>query len=642
MRFVVLSGLLLLSALLAFGQVKYSTNSKRAIKFYEDAELLLRQRRFSEAITKFKEAVERDNDFIEAHIRLAFSYDILRELKAQQYHLEQVIRIAPNSARYKNAFYSLGKVYFNQGKYEAAGELLAKLQTFGIDNERMLKDVNDLQRNINFALEHIQKPIDINPEPMPEVLNSFPLQYFPVLTADEQTIIYTSRDGVSFHDDENIVVSTKDEDGNWQSPVGISPNINSQFNEGTSTISADGRTLIFTNCEGRPGLGSCDLFISYKTGHEWSVPENLGKNVNSMSWDSQPSLSADGRKLFFISDRAGGQGKRDIWMSVKDRNNQWGKAVNLGRPVNSPEDEVSPFIHVNGNTLFFASTGFPGFGGYDLYKSEWLDSMWSEPENLGYPLNTHEDQVSLFVSTNGKNGYYSYERTNDAGQKESLLYHFSFPLGGILDYKSIYLTGHVYDIETREPLGATIELYKLGEEDPLSIFDSDSETGEYFSILNENTKIALYIERSGYLFESQTFEITAESGNQIRKDIYLQPIREGNLVRLNNIFFELNSASLTEESKTELLKIARFLAENPGVKIKIAGHTDDLGSDDYNLQLSERRARAVYDFLINQGINPDFLTYMGYGETKPLEENIDERSRSMNRRIEFSIVSYQN
>jgi OmpA-OmpF porin, OOP family len=389
-------------------------------------------------------------------------------------------------------------------------------------------------------------------------------------------------------------------------PVSISPNINSQFNEGTSTISADGRTLIFTNCEGRPGLGSCDLFISYKTGDEWSVPENLGKNVNSVSWDSQPSLSADGRKLYFISDRAGGKGKRDIWLSVKDRNNQWGKAINPGSPINSAEDEVSPFIHVNGTTLFFASTGFPGFGGFDLYKSELKDSVWSEPVNLGYPLNTHEDQVSLFVSTNGKRGYYSYERIKTTGQKESLLYYFNFPSEGILDYKSIYLTGHVYDIETSEPLGATIELYPLGESEPLSIFNSDPETGEYFSILSENTKIALYVERQGYLFESQTFEINAELGDQIRKDIYLLPIKPGNLVRLNNIFFELNSASLTEESITELLKISRFLAENPGVKIKIAGHTDDLGSDDYNLQLSERRAKAVYDFMISQDINPDF------------------------------------
>jgi OOP family OmpA-OmpF porin len=626
----------------AHAQVSYSTKSKKAIKLYQEGELLLKQRRFDSAISRFNAALEKDNDFIEAHLRLAFSYELLRELKAQQYHLEQIVRIAPNAAKYKNVYYSLGKVYFNQGRYAASAELLRKLESFGVDNPRMKKDVNALWNNINYALENINDPIDIRPSPMPGVLNSFPLQYFPVLTADENTIIYTSRDGVSFHDDENIVISTKDEAGDWRKPAGISPNINSQYNEGTCTISADGRTLIFTNCEGRSRVGGCDLYISTKRGDEWSVPKNLGRNVNSMAWDSQPSLSADGRKLYFISDRAGGQGKRDIWMTVKNEDGIWQKAVNMGPTINSSEEEVSPFIHVNGTTLFFASTGFPGFGGYDLYMSELNDSVWSEPANLGYPLNTYEDQVSLFVSTSGKAGYYSYERVTEANVKESLLYSFQFPDEGILENKSIYLTGNVYDAVTEEPLGATIELYHLGDEVPSSVFSSDPITGEYFSILNENSKIALYVRSRGYLFESQTFEILAQSGNEVQRDIYLQPIQKGKSVRLNNIFFEFNSASISEDSKTEILKVAQFINENPGIKILIEGHTDDQGSDDYNMELSERRARAVYEFLINYEISPSALTYAGYGESRPIEENDSEKSRSLNRRIEFSIVEVYN
>jgi outer membrane protein OmpA-like peptidoglycan-associated protein len=627
---------------LLFGQVQYSTKSKRAIKFYQEAELLLRQRRFDEAISRLKDALQKDNDFIEAHLRLAFSYELLREPKAQQYHLEQVVRIAPNSNRYKNVYYSLGKVYFNQGRYEASGKLLDKLQALGIENDRMKLDVADLRENISYALEHIQKPIDIDPTPMASILNSFPLQYFPVLTADEQTIIYTSRDGVTFHDDENIVMSEKNEYGEWQAPVGISPNINSQFNEGTCTISADGRVLIFTNCEGRARVGGCDLYISYKVGYEWSEPENLGRNVNSMAWDSQPSLSADGRKLFFISDRAGGLGKRDIWMSEKDKNDIWQKAVNLGNTVNSREDEVSPFIHVNGTTLFFASTGFPGFGGFDIYKSELAEGGWSAPQNLGYPLNTHEDQVSLFVSTSGRTGYYSYERVNASDQKESLLFSFEFPDEGILDNKSIYLTGTVYDLETEKPLEASIELYDLGDENPTAIFKSDPVTGHYLTVLNENKKIALYVERAGYLFESQTFNVAPESGNEVQHDIYLKPIKQGSSVTLNNIFFEFNSASLTEDSKTELLKIASFIRENPGIQISIEGHTDDQGTEQYNQVLSEERAKAVYDFLINTDISPETLTYVGYGENRPVVDNTDEKGRSRNRRIEFSIVQLEN
>lgn len=622
---------------LGFSQTNYSTKSKKAIKFYEEAQLLLRQRRFNEAIRTLQSALEKDNDFIEAHLRLAFSYELLRELKLQQYHLEQVVRIAPDTKKYKNVYYSLGKLYFNKGEYAHSKAMLSKLEQLGVDNVRIQSDIDHLNTNLDFAIENIKNPIAIEPRPMSQILNSFPLQYFPVLTADENTIIYTIRLGVRFHDDENIVVSTRDEDGNWTKPLSISPNINSQFNEGTCAISADGRTLIFTTCEGRKSLGGCDLYITTKTGDEWSVPKNLGRNVNSRSWESQPSLSADGRKLFFVSDRGGGLGKRDIWMSEKDEQNLWKKAVNLGNRINTKEDEVSPFIHVNGTSLFFASKGYPGFGGFDIYKSELSDTVWQVPQNLGYPLNTYEDQVSLFVSTNGKNGYYSFERKWQTEENQSFLYTFEFPQKGILEHRSIYLTGNIYDEETNEPLEATIELYTLGSEKPISIFTSDPVSGKYFTVLNEGSEIALYVDSRGYLFQSKSFAIDLESGSSISQDIYLKPIKKGNSMLLDNIFFEFNSADLTNDSKTELNKIVGFLTENSALKITISGHTDDLGEIAYNLVLSEKRAKVVHDYLVKSGINPANLTFIGYGETKPLSVGTDEESRKMNRRIEFLI-----
>lgn len=636
MKANILLGVFFISFFLSFGQANYSTKSKKAIKLYEEAQLLIRQRKITDAVEVLKEAVDKDNDFIEAHLKLAFSYELLRNIEGQQYHLEQIVRIDPNSSRYKNVYYSLGKVYFNQGRYEQSHEMLTILERLGIDNARIKSDVEDLNENIQFAVEHIEKPLDIHPQALPEVLNTFPLQYFPVLTADENTIIYTAREGVSFHDDEDIVISNKDEDGNWQQPISISPNINSQFNEGTCTISADGRTLIFTNCDGRQSYGSCDLFISDRSGDEWSVPKNLGKNINSRSWDSQPALSADGRKLFFVSNRAGGKGKRDIWMSQKDAENNWQKAVNLGDVINSTEDEVSPFIHVNGTTLFFASQGFPGFGGFDIYKSEKSASGWSQPVNLGYPINTHEDQVSMFVSTNGKNGYYSFERKGQGKQNKSLLYGFEFPPSSILENASIYLTGNIYDNETKEPLDATIELYDLGSDTPTAIFTSDPVTGKYYTILNKNRKIVLYVDREGYLFESRSFDLSFETDNSNR-DIYLKPIKKGLSVQLNNIFFEVNSALLTTESITELNKLVRFLTLNPTTNIAVCGHTDNQGTAAYNMTLSEKRAKAVYDFLLKHDISADKMTFIGYGESKPISENSDQESMKANRRIEFVI-----
>ena len=621
-----------------FGQTSYSTKSKKAIKHYEEAQLLLSQRRFNEAIGELNRALERDNNFVEAHLRLAFSYEILRELNAQQYYLEQVVRIEPNSNKYKNVYYSLGKVYFNKGMYQKSMEMISKLDKLGIDNPRIKADVEILNRNLGFAIENIQHPIDIHPSPLPDILNSFPLQYFPVLTADENSIIYTVRLGVQFHDDENIVISNRNENGEWEKPISISPNINSQFNEGTCAISADGRTLIFTTCEGRKSYGGCDLYISTKTGDDWSVPKNLGPNINSRAWESQPTLSADGRRLFFISDRGGGLGKRDIWMSQKDRENNWEKAENMGSVLNTKDDEVSPFIHVNGSTLFFASKGYPGFGGFDLYKSEWIDSTWTTPENIGFPLNTHEDQVSLFVSTNGKNGYYSFERKWQTDENQSYLYTFEFPEGGIIENRSIYLTGTIYDSETKEPLEARIELYALGSDEPISVFTSDAISGEYLSVLNEKTQIVLYIDREGYLFQSESFNIKTDNSKSIKKDIYLKPIKKGVSVRLNNIFFDFNSATLTEDSKTELTKVVRFLTVNSGTKITISGHTDDQGSVEYNQSLSEKRAKAVFEFLVNSGINAESLTYIGYGEKMPISTETDEKSRKLNRRIEFTVT----
>ncbi|NJN25033.1 MAG: OmpA family protein [Cyclobacteriaceae bacterium] len=617
-------------------QVSYSTESKKAIKLYQEAEVLLYQRKFPEAIAKLNSALEKDNDFIEAHLRLAYSYDLLRDLRRQQYHLEEVIRIAPLTARYKNVYFSLGKLYFEQGQYAKSETALATLEQLGIDHDRMRADVHELRQNNDFAINGIKNPLDIHPAPLSGELNIFPLQYFSVLTADEKTIIFTSRDGVSFHDDENIVISEKDVSGNWKKPWSISPNINSQFNEGTCTISADGRTLIFTNCEGRKSFGSCDLYISIKTGEEWSVPANLGPEVNSRAWDSQPALSADGRTLYFVSDRGAGIGKRDIWMSQKDQEGRWIQATNLGPAINTREDEVSPFIHVNGSTLFFASKGYPGFGGFDLYKSDRVNTLWTTPQNLGYPINTHQDQVSLFVSTNGQNGYYAFEGIGSDGVKRSELYGFQFPQS-MLPRKSIYLTGHIYDSETKEPLEAQIELYNLANNEQIALFTSDPVSGEYFSILNEKEKIALYVEREGYLFESNFFEIDAFQNNSITRDVYLKPIRMGSSSRLNNLFFEFNSAALTNDSKTELSQLIRFLHKNKDTKIIIAGHTDDQGTETYNQQLSEKRAKAVFDYLINEHIDQDRLTYIGFGESKPIVPNETDENRQLNRRIEFLI-----
>jgi len=642
MRFYLSLLILAFTASLAFTQGKdeYSTRSKKAIKLYEEADILIRQRRFTPAIENLMSALERDRDFLEAHLKLAFCYEILKNPKNQQYHLEQVVRIRPSDPRYRNVYFSLGKVYYNQGKYVEAQKMLTELKRMGITNNRIKTEVERLDENLLYAIENIEKPLDIHPAPISSNVNMFPLQYFPVLTADQNSILFTRRLGHAFYDDEDIYISTRDGNGQWQTPESLSPSINSSFNEGTCSISADGRMLIFTTCEGRQSYGSCDLYVTYKIGDEWMIPSNLGTAINSAAWESQPSLSADGRELYFISNRGGGVGKRDIWMSRLNETDQWQKAWNLGPAINTPEDEVSPFIHVNGQTLFFASKGYLGFGGFDLFKTEKTSAGWSEPANLGYPINDHDDQVSLFITTDGARAYYSYETKSEGVNNRSVIYSFDFPQSEQLVRRSNYVTGVVRDVTNKQPLKAKVELIDLEQDVSVNVFSSDPVSGQYYSILTEGGNYGLYVQAEGYLFESRTFNYKDSSYSQpITEDFYLQPIQRGSKTVLHNIFFEFDSYKLRDESLTELNKVLSFLRANENLKVEISGHTDDLGSDSYNLELSTQRAKTVYDYLVEHDIDPEKLTYHGYGENEPLKKNTDEASRQLNRRIEFKILN---
>jgi outer membrane protein OmpA-like peptidoglycan-associated protein len=632
-------GLMTFTSVLSQDKQTYTTSSKKAIKYYESGNQFIRMRKFQEAIEVFNQAVKKDPDFVEAHLKLAFCYDVLRNLPAQLHHLEEVVRINPANKKYRNVYYSLSKVYFNLGKYDDAEKMIQAFLASGPVREKLKKSTDWLLKNIEFAREEKLHPLDIHPGPLPSVINRFPLQYFPVLTADEGSIIFTGRKGFSYSDDEDIYISSKNCGGEWQIPESISVNINSQFNEGTCSISADGRTLIFTSCVGRDGYGSCDLFVSYKTGEEWSMPVNLGPAINSRSWESQPSLSADGRKLYFISNRPGGIGKRDIWISDLGPDGLWKPAHNLGDAVNTSEDEVSPFIHVDGQTLFFASRGYPGMGGFDIYKSVKNNGGWSDPENIGYPINDHNDQVSLFISATGKNAYYSHETQGNIKEKKSLLYTFSFKEKDVMVRKSNYLKGMVVDVETNKPLRAKIELRDLDSGDLVHVFWSDSVTGNYFSVLTEGGLYGLYVESPGYLFETKTFDyVDVSDPEPVIQDFFMKPMRRGATTVLNNIFFEFDSYELKKSSFTELEKVVKFLQQNPEIHIEIRGHTDNLGDAAYNQKLSGKRAQAVYRYLIKAGVDPERLTYKGYGEEKPVASNEEENGRSLNRRIEFRIT----
>ncbi len=474
-------------------------------------------------------------------------------------------------------------------------------------------------------------------EELPKEINRYGLQYFPVLTIDERTIIYTKRDSNSQGADEDIVFSVKSDSG-WTMAQSLSDKINSDQNEGASTVSADGRTLIFTSCDDGRTYGSCDLFISQKVGNEWSEPVNLGAVVNSSSWDSQPSLSADGRTLYFSSNRPGGYGKRDIWVSRYDKD-KWSVPVNLGESINGSDDEITPTIHANGQLLFFSSKSHLGLGGYDLFYSTKQNKIWEPAVNLSYPINTHNDEISIYVTPNGRFALYAKE-TQESGRVIKSEIVKTKLLSGFLDVKpTSYITGRVFDEESGVSLHANLKLMNLQDSAEVYITSSDPSSGVYFLSITANTRYGVFIDMKNYLFDNLSIESKDNSIlNPDTIDIALKPIKVGNSIVLENLYFDFDSYHLTENSQQELKELSAYLKENPELSFVIEGHTDASGANDYNHSLSLKRAQQVVDYLSAHGIAKTRMRAVGYGSTKPVSNETSLSRSAVDRRIVFRIV----
>jgi len=623
----------------AWTQIPLATKSKKAIELYTEADNFRVRGQFSQAIGMLNEALEKDKNFVEAYYRLGIIYMTVQDFPQAIKNFEKGLSLTDDIRKQKVFWYDLGESYFTIGDYDKAETAISLFLKAEIQNRTKIEHARLLSSNITFARENKNNTSAYRLKRMSDTINAFVMQYFPVLTADQQQLIFTRRMGGGPNDDEDLVISRKNSQGRWDVPESLSKNINTRLNEGTCTISADGRKLIFTSCVGRQGHGSCDLYESVRIGEDWTEPKNLGSNVNSTEWESQPSLSADGRTLYFVSDRRGGVGRRDIWVSSLNEKGQWTRAKNAGKPINTIYDEISPFIHVNNKILYFASNGSVGFGGYDIFFSEKDSSVWTHPKNMGGPINNHEDQFSLFITADGKKGYYSHEESKDGGYSVSHIYEIDIPEESRIRYISNYVKGVVRDKQTREPLAASIELINLETNETESLVSSDSVSGAYLIVLTQGAEYALYVNKKQYLFRSLNFNYSAlKNYEPIVLDIDLEKAAEGTTAILQNIFFDVDKYDLKDKSVTELQKILRFLRENPSFHVEISGHTDNSGSSAYNLQLSQKRSESVNNFLIENGIESQRVTTKGYGSSRPIADNSTEEGRQKNRRIEFKLI----
>lgn len=627
-----------------FGQ-SYSTDNKKAIKLFEQAKDALNSSLFSKSIAFLDEAIELDPDFLEVYLLKSDIYQEMDSVTKQIQSLESALKIS--NSKFPKLYFTLGNAYYRSGFYQKAVDSYNNYLKINSKTEKFVEKARQNIEKCAGAVKLLKQPVPFISVNLGSNINSEDDEYWPSITVDGKTIIFTRLIGAREPIAQRKIMAQEDfytskfVDNQWQpsEPLG---SINTIYNEGAQSISTDGKLLFFTACTRNDGIGSCDIYFSKNKANTWSVPQNAGEPVNSASWESQPSISANGESLYFVSSRSGGKGGMDIWKCdllgfSKAGMPVWGKAFNLGDSINTPGNEMSPFIHSDGKTLYFASDFWPGLGGYDIfYSRQKNDSVWSKPHNIGYPINSYKDEQGLVVDASGKNAYYSSDRPGSKGMDI-----YSFEL-----YKSArptpvsYIKGKVMDGETGLPLCAKVELVDLDNDKSIVNGESCWEKGEFLMCLPLGKEYAFNVSKEGYLFFSENFKLKEkmEFIDPYILEIKLKKIEIGGSVVLRNVFFNTGSYELLPESKVELKRLIDFLILNKSLYIELEGHTDNVGSEELNRVLSESRAKEVYKYLVNIGIEEYRITFKGYGYSQPISSNETIEGRALNRRTEFKIT----
>jgi len=609
--------------------------NKKAIKVYEAAYDLAVEGNYEKSLNKLDEALAIEPKYVEAYLSRAGIYGDLKNYTASVNDFSKAFSLDSIFSSTYLLPYSISLAGI--GNFELA---LEKVTAF-LNNEKLnsqsIKSGNYRKRTYEFALDykknHPSGDYHFDPVNLGDGINTNYLEYYPSLTIDGKKMIFTRRvnNDEDFYESENI-------NGVWSKATPAKGKINTTLNEGAQSISQDGQWLIFTGCNYPEGQGSCDLYISFKTkSGSWTEAENIGAIVNTDLWESAPTLSPDKKDLYFSSNRFNGYGGKDIWVTHRSNTGKWTVPENLGPTINTSGDETCPFIHPDNQTLYFNSNGLPGYGMADLFVTrKGVDNKWTTPLNLGYPINTIDDEGSLIVSSDGYTSYYASDRKN----KNSGLDIYSFILPkDISANKTLWINGNVFDAKSKLGLPSMATLTCLGNANFSTQIQTD-EDGNFLITLPIGYEYSLNINRKGYLFYSDHFSLPENTTDSFFKlNVPLQPIEAGASIVLKNVFFGNNETKLQPESEAELNKIIALLNENPNMKVQISGHTDNVGKKEANQLLSLNRAKSVVNYLIGKGISINRLLPKGFGDTKPLASNDTDEGKSLNRRTEINVVS---
>lgn len=653
-------------------------NIEEGDKFFNEPEVM-----WKEAIPFYLKANTFNPNNALLNYKLGECYLVSSEKSNALEYLEKALKLNPSVAPRLN--FCLGQAYHLALEFDKAITYYSKYQSAVINNPDpwYLDDLKMRIQQCYNGKEIVKKPVRVFVDNLGSNINSKYNEYGGVISADESVIIFTARrdnsvggkiDPMLNENYEDLYISYRQPDGSWSPAENMGKTVNSDDHDAVSAISADGQKFIIFL--GRDNNGG-DLYESVLIGSEWSKPESLGKNVNTKEYhESSACYSPDGSTIYFVSNKPGGLGGHDIYMTTKDDKGKWGEAVNLGPTINTKYDEEGCYMHPDGKTMYFSSMGHTSMGGYDIFKSVWDEATktWSEPENIGYPVNTADNDVFFVISASGKHGYYTSISNKDskglrdlymitflgpekqmvlnnednllAGSKAPIRETVIAPLVEVKEAQLTILKGTITDFLTKKPLEAEIEIVDNQANMTIATFKSNSTTGRYLVSLPAGKNYGIAVKKEGYLFHSENFDIPNTAAFQeVEKDIELKQLSVGSKIVLRNIFFDLDKATLRSESTAELERLTKLMNDVPTLKIELGGHTDSRGSDSYNQQLSEKRAKAVVDYLTSKGIAADRLKWAGYGETQLVNGcsngvTCSDEDHQANRRTEFKVLAF--
>lgn len=612
----------------------------KALKFWKS-------KNYREAERYLKKAVSIDSEYPEALFLLGDLYVRKSQLKKASALWAKLIEVCPN---YKpEVAYFLGSIFLELGKRKEAIELFSKFL------ENMERD-RSYDKEVKIALEEaivldeiMSNPIVFEPTSM-KGLCTIQDEYLATISPDQQTIYFTRRSkkvnkrdgpGAQTRTVEEFSISLKQDDGLFEEGMPMDSPFNTSYNEGGPSITADNTELYFTVCQDIKGYKNCDIYYSQLDALGfWSTPISVGDHINRRdSWESQPAVSANGDRLFFASNRKGGIGGLDIYSCTRDIEGEWSSPKNLGLKVNTKKHEKTPFIHSDSETLYFTSDGHIGLGNFDIYYVKAInDSVWEKPTNIGYPINSRDDDLGLFVSLDGQKGYFASNKLRKGNGWE--IYEFDLPEAA-QPAKVALIQGTLANEIGEVVSDASLEIKNLSTK-KISKIRVDRETGRYAKAvkLEKGQDLIVTVKKKGAAFNSKYIDADAALKEPLVKaPLEVMKLELGKEYKLNDINFGSNSYSLNIATRSVIDEFIIYLQENPELKADIQGHTDNVGNSSDNKRLSSNRAKTVYDYAVKNGISPSRLKFHGFGETKPIDNNSSEEGRAKNRRTVFVITS---